>query len=1245
MSSPTPVIDEARPRREPLENLRAVLESFNALDLAATAGALELIPENAERTLRIQAFAHVAGTLPYRDDLPRISASRLRSVVNGPELGALAHGEDPFPNSFVEEVTYYGGSYAVFPGAMSGATFTFRHLCLAIFKEEGVPSYVAEEINRIILGSLRLSNTIAARAGLRRGTDPVPGPSSSIVIPDSHRLTAAKAAVTYSRQEMVGFFGEGDIDDRAWSRRTCLPGSLNLNEISFENSQLLNTPILQFGNTFVVSCPEALLAALNHHIIAIAIGHGARGSLVEAYGDANTSSVTRCMRYMDIYRVHVSIPGSSIPGSQERVFRCDSDKAIYAVVVPDQLRDFQPELASGGGEETDSLESNLSRRIKEVEQYLYCKLGLNGLLCLLVHAGVGRSMLLGLDDLTMAAVFQAFPANELETFALLNGGNRLALWRFAGEANRLRDEGVMVISSSPLDEFGLYRGRKNSFYLTDDEAPNVLTVVSDFSGSLRREVINIRDWHAVPHYEADGVIEVTTLHGKKEIPIYIPSAILTDRVGVFVDSLPFPLWILAPEKEDRSSDLRTLYAELASAMAYWLWQCSTWLNSNIINGPAPGRPTVINLLLANGQAWREVPPQIEERQAAEMISVTFKVDRRELDLTLQPGALVLFNRADNYGERECLKTLLRGICDLFGIAATISDADIGALVNDVAPLGIKKMLLVLNIDHLPQLDPRDIPHYRPMQEGDVDDVLRNLGTYLCKGRSLKPGPIATEQRNEVIKEAVGSCYRRLQALVASHQQLGFLEFLVSQHEAVVREDAFRRLTIPTRIACFESVGDVVRDLQEELPQIARTALASRFLIEYAIAQPPAGFRPISLGSYDEMRALADHIITFGRTSDALKYGLDDIQLAILKSGRLGRKGLTFHEASNSHMRQIYGEQIAKSSDGFGRNWPVPKANIEPNSVVLDLDSASSLEFGFTMTEISEFFGAVQVIGYEIGPGYSVSPLTEFVGRISRELEWAPHRVNEAVTLFSLGPRQDFLEPPSGFTKVDVYPWRFNRALSYVRRPLLLRNSGGGTQVLWGNRHVDTARENLLMLCFTGRLKATTDEMRQFLGKRQNQAGKDFNRNVADIVRGHVGTHVKERVKKIGHFRLANLGDIDVLALDAKRKQIVVIECKDLSVARTPHELATEVNELLHGSPGERSDIAKHQDIVSWVKKHVPDVVGLFGIQPTKNWKVASFLVVDQALMTAHLSACPVKVLTINQLKNEKFGNRRDVLCN
>ena len=90
-----------------LAKLRAQLEPFDPLDLLATAGALELIPENAERALRLQAFAQAVASLQVRQALPTISAPHLRRILSGPELSGLAHGEDPFPNAFVEEVPFY----------------------------------------------------------------------------------------------------------------------------------------------------------------------------------------------------------------------------------------------------------------------------------------------------------------------------------------------------------------------------------------------------------------------------------------------------------------------------------------------------------------------------------------------------------------------------------------------------------------------------------------------------------------------------------------------------------------------------------------------------------------------------------------------------------------------------------------------------------------------------------------------------------------------------------------------------------------------------------------------------------------------------------------------------------------------------------------------------------------------------------------------------------------------------------
>ena len=57
---------------------------------------------------------------------PEISVPRARQLLNQhPSLSSIAHGEDPYPGPFVEEVSFHGGSYPVFPGLTAGVTYVF----------------------------------------------------------------------------------------------------------------------------------------------------------------------------------------------------------------------------------------------------------------------------------------------------------------------------------------------------------------------------------------------------------------------------------------------------------------------------------------------------------------------------------------------------------------------------------------------------------------------------------------------------------------------------------------------------------------------------------------------------------------------------------------------------------------------------------------------------------------------------------------------------------------------------------------------------------------------------------------------------------------------------------------------------------------------------------------------------------------------------------------------------------------
>ena len=159
-------------------------------------------------------------------------------------------------------------------------------------------------------------------------------------------------------------------------------------------------------------------------------------------------------------------------------------------------------------------------------------------------------------------------------------------------------------------------------------------------------------------------------------------------------------------------------------------------------------------------------------------------------------------------------------------------------------------------------------------------------------------------------------------------------------------------------------------------------------------------------------------------------------------------------------------------------------------------------------------------------------------------------------------------------------------------------------------------------------------MRSFVGTQHKRLGEAFNDLVADIFAQTPGYKVRRRVKKIGDQTLGNLGDIDVLVADEKRRRVLVVECKDLSLSRTPAELANEVADLLVGQKGQKSMVAKHQARIAWVRQHLPEVLTLLRVGVGKKWKCDSFMVVDQPLMAPLLHDCPVKVITVEQLRQD-----------
>jgi hypothetical protein len=139
--------------------------------LAASCGALALLPENASRVFRLEALAHVAGTLRTTSEV-LITAEQLQKLFRQPPLSVpIGDAEDPFPNLFIEEVPFFGGSYRIFPGPTAGTRFSFQRLTACIFHDRSHwPKEFASQMYDLIRGGLVISELLARRSGLSRGT-------------------------------------------------------------------------------------------------------------------------------------------------------------------------------------------------------------------------------------------------------------------------------------------------------------------------------------------------------------------------------------------------------------------------------------------------------------------------------------------------------------------------------------------------------------------------------------------------------------------------------------------------------------------------------------------------------------------------------------------------------------------------------------------------------------------------------------------------------------------------------------------------------------------------------------------------------------------------------------------------------------------------------------------------------------------------------------------------------------------
>lgn len=599
-----------------------------------------------------------------------------------------------------------------------------------------------------------------------------------------------------------------------------------------------------------------------------------------------------------------------------------------------------------------------------------------------------------------------------------------------------------------------------------------------------------------------------------------------------------------------------------------------------------------------------------------------------------------FGVADNSGERYAMSTLLRAVVELNSRASSqdhaLQNADAFLQAFDKrAPLGRKKKILAYSSGTNPRLDPRDLPRSRNVQASEEHRILDDIGDYVTNTLRVPNGVVQPADQGKLLNSIVSHLYERLKSSVAALSPNGLLETLVRHNERHIYEDAFVKLTTPTRIECYSTLPEMVDTFRKEYAERSKSYVASRILIEFVVAQPPSGHRPLSLGAYDELLALISELMSKAMLSDILQYKLADRVIEVLGSGRLAFDEGAYEAAQSTFTSEFSHTLVSDTVDHFRSHWQNRTDSTRAAPDRTDVDNATTVEFGISFTELVEFLS--EVFGLNLdgeSPSVQVLPKATFIETLSSKLQWNRDKVERAFQFFAATKRDDYLRPPPPYKQQDVYPWRHNRGLSYFRKPLLVRHNQQSDDVIFGRRHITVALRYLYHLCLSGRLKATTLEMSKVISAIHTAQGEEFNQEVARLYSQIPGVIVKQQVKKIGSTRIQrengeDLGDIDVFVVDPAARCIRAVETKDLAAALTPFDVESEIKDLF----GEHGKLKIHLERVEWLRQHLSEVLAWLGInEPAGNWTVLPEVVFDRPLMSPYLLGSGMTVTSLHRLK-------------
>jgi hypothetical protein len=1164
--------------------LRKLRESDRAATISRCA-ALLTEPNLHANTLRIELLVHLACVHCCGTKIP--TSKNLSKWCNDYLAGSLvARYEDPIEQLFVGNVMTDVGDFRILNGVWDGNDFYLQVLLDAF---GGVASTVQDgSAFRSVLAMLRLSDFILNESGLRRWLRGSGSHNGKLNIPEEAALATRSElfTITYSRLKQLSIEPE-DLSPfiAEESHLSCLENE------QVGNSSLERRPLVRIDKEIVtLALPTAVSIAVRQFLLEVS------GEALPKIQDkllVNQSRLvfTELARGLNCSPVEVTnLPPRPphTPTTSEGFFRFDTDKVAHVILLHDHLASIRSRglntFLSFPREATAALETYLAQCATHICRTLDASSGIT----LIILGGIGGPRSFGISNIPENWRCSLYTLADFYLLAMTEDMSLLRLWKFDGHQETLRRNGLEIMNSAgELNLYGFWKKQNYCFVQKDMAVPgtNGLAIMSDFLIDIHDEVTNDHDIHSA-RFDRETFLRVRRVQPhpyfkeSRRRPIYgSTDKVREGQICGVVETASRQWWLTIHPRAGGSSGRFTF--GLWEAILIWMEKVAPALEQYMVG--LASDPIHIKVSIDDIEEWLNTSGI--ETEIEELPIVTFEEQNHGFLLSVPKGFRAYLRRADNIGERLLVESIASGVFELIS-------RSLGTTPPFEPPAFARAVVRTE--------DERHIHFFDAMSPGQLVAVSADLSA----PRFVQPEDESSVRLGlafradssvpRVTLSGAGLCIPLLEKVVEKlwseiAQQLCFVDrptliFLALENtEALLKDREHWNNTARALLATHEDKDDVRAVFRKRETDRTRAALASRVLVEMAICGANHIGRPASKSDYDSLVAKIVVLIEFAYWRDALRNNLAPERLEIRQNGFIEVDSALVDEAVSRYNLETFNESFNKAKSDYYSLYEKKKTRHSLSEVYPEeFLSAFVAEYGLTLDKYVETVAELFDMG--LATQKSVIKMTEdeFKSCLKDRIGLSERDCLQFLHSFALQERARWDQVPSQFNKRDFYPWRYQRRLSLMMRPVVWLK-GIGT-LIYGLQSLAQSMNYLLANIELGWLQqssAISKEMKALIGSISDQKGKDFELATAAALE-RVGWTVRPRIKLSAMGGPADLGDVDVFAWKNGREDILAIECKRLKAARTVGEVGEQLKEFR----GEASDkLGRHLQRLEWLRSN------------------------------------------------------------